>query len=182
MKKRSRRAACPAAKTAKAATRRNGGNQQKKSSAALNSTATAAASDDYPFTPTTTFEEVRADLQQFATERDWAQYHTPRNLALALVGEVGEVAELFQWLPDAQCMVGLPSWDAEKREALADELSDVLTYLLRLATVCHVDLPTAVRRKLEKNRAKYPADLVRGSAKKYNEYKAAARAAAGLHS
>ncbi|GBF90852.1 hypothetical protein Rsub_03706 [Raphidocelis subcapitata] len=126
-------------------------------------------------------EEVRARISSFAEERDWRQYHTPRNLLLALVGEVGEAAEIFQWRPDSELAPGLPSFEAREREHLGEELSDVLLYLVRLADVCGVDLAAAVVDKLGKNAAKYPADKCRGRADKYSAYvelKAAAKQAA----
>ena len=106
---------------------------------------------------------------------DWDQFHTPRNLALALVGEVGELCELFQWTSDANPPT---SWPEAKRQNLREELADVATYLVRLADKCDVDLPAAIAGKLQKNARKYPASLVRGSSKKYTEYSAEAAAAA----
>uniref|UniRef100_A0A8C5N1T2 dCTP pyrophosphatase 1 n=1 Tax=Leptobrachium leishanense TaxID=445787 RepID=A0A8C5N1T2_9ANUR len=105
---------------------------------------------------------------QFTRERNWNQFHQPRNLLLALVGEVGEVSELFQW--QGEVAEGLPGWSAPQREALSHELSDVLIYLLELAEKCRVDLPQAVLAKMELNAKKYPASRVQGSAKKYTEY------------
>ncbi|KAK1151928.1 dCTP pyrophosphatase 1 [Acipenser oxyrinchus oxyrinchus] len=113
-------------------------------------------------------EDIRQLQAQFTDERDWNQYHQPRNLLLALVGEVGEVAELFQWKGEVE--EGLPDWSEQERMALSHELSDVLIYLVELAEKCHVDLPRAVLEKMELNRIKYPASKVRGSAKKYTEY------------
>ena len=113
---------------------------------------------------------LRDRLRCFAKQREWDQFHTPRNIALALVGEVGELCELFQWRGDAGAPEGLGCWDEKKRDALGDELADVLLYLVRLSDKCGVDLPAVTARKLSRNAAKYPADLVRGSSKKYNEY------------
>ncbi|XP_073491400.1 dCTP pyrophosphatase 1 [Aquarana catesbeiana] len=110
-------------------------------------------------------EEIRQRQAQFTAERDWNKFHQPRNLLLALVGEVGEVAELFQW--QGEVSEGLPSWSQSQRESLSHELSDVLIYLLELAEKCHVDLPRAVLAKMELNAKKYPAARVQGSAKKY---------------
>ena len=121
---------------------------------------------------------IRQRLREFAVQRDWDQFHTPRNIALALVGEIGELAECFQWKGDAGCTAGLPDWEPKKKEALSEELADCLLYLIRLADKCGVDLPAATERKLAKNAAKYPASLVRGSAKKYNEYDPAMTSAA----
>ena len=96
---------------------------------------------------------------------------TPRNLVLAMVGEVGELAEIFQWKPDGSCPPGLGCWKDEKLVHLGEEMADVLLYLLRLADRCGIDLPMAAQRKLQINGIKYPASKVRGRSKKYNEYK-----------
>ncbi|XP_032093479.1 dCTP pyrophosphatase 1 [Thamnophis elegans] len=122
----------------------------------------------FRFSTNPTLEDIRSLQSAFAAERGWGRYHQPRNLLLALVGEVGELAELFQWRDEAP--EGLPGWETSEREALSDELSDVLIYLVALANKCHVDLPTAALRKIEKNRLKYPAKRVYGSSKKYTEY------------
>ena len=114
--------------------------------------------------------QLRERLRDFAKERDWDQFHTPRNICLALVGEVGELAECFQWKGDAGAAAGLPGWEDAKREHLGEELADVLLYLVRLADKCDIDLAAAADRKLAKNAAKYPAAKVRGSSLKYNEY------------
>ncbi|CAM4678628.1 unnamed protein product, partial [Lepidochelys kempii] len=100
----------------------------------------------------------------------WGQFHQPRNLLLALVGEVGEVAELFQWRAEPAAGAGLPGWAPGERAALAEELSDVLLYLVSLAQQCRVDLPRAALRKLDRNRARYPAHRAHGSARKYTHY------------
>lgn len=114
-------------------------------------------------------EAIRKLHDDFATERDWDQFHSPRNILLALVGEVGEIAEHFQWKADSQCQLGLLEWTLEQREALGEELSDVLIYLVRLADRCRIDLSRAVLQKMEKNRLKYPVEKAKGCAKKYNE-------------
>ncbi|XP_041038127.1 glutamyl-tRNA(Gln) amidotransferase subunit B, mitochondrial [Carcharodon carcharias] len=124
--------------------------------------------EEFTFSPEPNLEQIRRLHADFVNERDWNQYHQPRNLLLALVGEVGETAELFQWRGEVK--EGLPDWTAKEVEALSNELSDVLIYLVRLAEKCRIDLPRAVLRKVELNGQKYPADLVRGSAKKYTEY------------
>ncbi|KAM7149568.1 dCTP pyrophosphatase 1-like [Molossus nigricans] len=107
---------------------------------------------------------------EFAAERDWDQldqFHQPRNLLLALVGEVGELAELFQWKPDEE--PGPQAWPPKERAALQEELSDVLIYLVALAARCRVDLPQAVLSKMDTNRRRYPAHLSRGSSRKYTD-------------
>ncbi|XP_070684292.1 glutamyl-tRNA(Gln) amidotransferase subunit B, mitochondrial [Pempheris klunzingeri] len=123
----------------------------------------------FTFSPEPTVEDIRRMQAEFTDERDWNQFHQPRNLLLAMVGEVGEVAELFQWR--GEVAEGLPDWTESEREQLAHELSDVLIYLVELAEKCHIDLPQAVLRKMALNRLKYPASKVHGSAKKYTEYK-----------
>jgi dCTP diphosphatase len=118
-----------------------------------------------------TLEDLRREQAEFVAERDWAQFHTPRSLALALVGEVGELCETLQWRSDEGTRPGLPGWTDDERVAFEDELADVLSYVIRMADVAGVDLPAATRRKLAKNRAKYPAEMVRGSAAKYSQYR-----------
>lgn len=115
---------------------------------------------------------LRGRLRSFAVEREWDQFHTPRNIMLALVGEVGELAECFQWRGDAGSACPGTDWEAKKVDALGEEMADVLLYLVRLADKCGVDLAAVTSRKLQKNAHKYPADLVRGSSKKYTEYAA----------
>ena len=113
-------------------------------------------------------EDLKLLLRTFSKERDWDKFHTPKNLALALVGEVGELAEIFQWEEAREA--GLPEFSAEKRNHLGEELSDVLLYLIRLSDRCGIDLGTAVLKKMEKNRQKYPAELVKGKSSKYTSY------------
>ena len=122
-----------------------------------------------PYLPPMKPESLRdlADrLRQFAAERDWEQFHSPKNLSMALLVEVAEIAEHFQWLSEQQSR----EVDGAKREEVAHELADSLIYLVRLADQLGVDLLEAAERKLALNEAKYPADKVRGSPKKYSEY------------
>ena len=111
-----------------------------------------------------TFEELRVRLREFAEDREWEQFHTPRNLALALVGEVGELAELFQWRTDDEIRV--LAGEPEGMRAVADELADVLFYLVRLADVLGITLESAATEKLVANGVRYAAEDVRGSAAK----------------
>lgn len=92
-------------------------------------------------------------LAEFARERDWDRFHTPRNLLLALTGEVGELTEIFQWLTDAQAEAIMSSAQAEH---VRQEVADVFLYLMRLAMVLGIDLDAAVRAKIEMNAQKYP--------------------------
>lgn len=105
---------------------------------------------------------LRDKLRAFAAERDWEQFHSPKNLSMALMVEVAELMEHFQWLTEAQS-ADLPQ---ETRQAVSEELADILLYLVRLSDRLGVDLKVAAEHKLEKNAAKYPAEQVRGSAKK----------------
>jgi NTP pyrophosphatase (non-canonical NTP hydrolase) len=116
----------------------------------------------------TTVRQLQILLAAFAEARDWGQFHTPRNLALALVGEVGELSALLQWLSDEEVEVWLN--DERGREKLAAEMADVFAYLLRLADVVNVDLAAALRSKTLLNEARYPQDRARGSSAKYTQY------------
>ncbi|KAM5227356.1 dCTP pyrophosphatase 1 [Ctenodactylus gundi] len=126
-----------------------------------------ATPGSFQFSPEPTLEDIRRLHAEFAAERDWDQFHQPRNLLLALVGEVGELAELFQWKSDVE--PGPQAWPPREREALQEELSDVLIYLVALAARCQVDLPQAVLSKMDTNRRRYPVHLSRGSARKYTD-------------
>jgi dCTP diphosphatase len=106
-------------------------------------------------------------LSTFARERDWEQFHSPKNLVMALTGEVGELAEVFQWMTDHESK-GAAS-NPKTAQAVQDELADVLLYLVRLADVLGVDLNAAVQAKIRTNAIKYPADKARGSSAKYTE-------------
>ena len=110
--------------------------------------------------------ELAEELQRFAAERDWEQFHSPKNLAMALSVEVAEIAEHFQWLTEAQSR----ELDVTKSDEVAAELADALIYLVRLADQLGVDLHQATIKKLALTAQKYPADKVRGSARKYSEY------------
>ncbi|MFM9968733.1 MAG: nucleotide pyrophosphohydrolase [Burkholderiales bacterium] len=94
-------------------------------------------------------------IEAFARPRGWLAFHSPKNLAMALTGEVGELVELFQWLTEAQSATAMN--DAKQAERIGEELADVTIYLVRLASVLGVDLDVAVRDKLAKNALKYPA-------------------------
>jgi dCTP diphosphatase len=112
-------------------------------------------------------EKLQAALAAFAHARDWEQFHSPKNLAMAISGEVGELVEIFQWLTEEQSR--LCTDNNETAHAVADELADVLMYTVRLADVLGIDLNEAISRKLAKNNEKYPVDKARGSSKKYDK-------------
>ncbi|XP_057437162.1 uncharacterized protein LOC130729421 [Lotus japonicus] len=118
-----------------------------------------------------TLDMLKQIMAQFAKERDWERFHSPRNLLLALVGEVGELSEIFQW--KGEVPKGLPDWKEEEKVHLGEELSDVLLYLVRLSDMCGVDLGKAALRKVELNAIKYPAAKVCKEMKEDSEIPAA---------
>lgn len=112
-------------------------------------------------------EELRNKLRHFASERDWDQFHSPKNLSMALVSEVAELVEHFQWLTEEQSR----NLTSEKLTEVELEIADIQIYLVRLADKLNIDVMAAVEKKLAINARKYPSDRVRGSSKKYSEYK-----------
>lgn len=112
------------------------------------------------------FIAIRDYLRDFAEQRDWTQFHNPKNLAMALAVEAAEIMEHFQWVADGEATTLEP----ERLAAVADEIADVQLYLIRLADRLNIDIAQAVAIKAQKNEAKYPADKVRGSSRKYTEY------------
>lgn len=113
-------------------------------------------------------EQLRDALRAFAAERDWDQFHSPKNLSMALTVEAGELQEHFQWLSEAASS----ALAGEELAAVGAEMADVFIYLVRLADKLGVDLLQVAAAKLEVNARRYPADQVRGSARKYCEFKA----------
>ena len=113
----------------------------------------------------TDLEHLRDQIRDFAAARDWDQFHSPKNLAMALSVESAELLEIFQWLTEEQSR----ALSAEAKAAAADEIADVLIYLVRLADKLEVDPIAAANRKLVANERKYPADKSRGNNKKYTE-------------
>ena len=109
--------------------------------------------------------KIRDELRAFAAERDWDQFHSPKNLACALAVEAAELLEPFQWLTEDQSR----SLEHTQRAAVTDELADVQIYLIRLADKLEVDLLQAVREKMARNAEKYPASAFKGSARKYSD-------------
>jgi dCTP diphosphatase len=105
-------------------------------------------------------------LRRFAAERDWDQFHSPKNLAMALTSESGELSAEFQWLTEPESRSPTP----EQVVRIRAECADVLIYLVRLADTLNIDLIVAAHEKIDENERKYPADKVRGSAKKYTDY------------
>ncbi|WP_433462700.1 nucleotide pyrophosphohydrolase [Spirillospora sp. CA-128828] len=111
-------------------------------------------------------EELQEELRRFAHERDWEQFHTPKNLAMALAGEIGELLALLQWKTPQESASIMN--DPEESAAIRDEMADVFSYLLRLADVLDIDLPSAVNAKIQENQSRYPVSKSRGNALKYS--------------
>ena len=111
-------------------------------------------------------DNLKTRLREFAEERDWDQFHSPKNLSMALIAEAAELVEHFQWLTQEQSS-NLP---ADKVEPVEQELADILLYLVRISDKLGIDLIEAANKKVEVNKEKYPVDEVKGSARKYNEY------------
>ena len=111
-------------------------------------------------------EDLRAKINAFVTERDWAQFHTPKNLAMAMIVEAAELVEHFQWDTPQESQHLTP----EKREAVSHELADTFVYLLRLAEVLKIDLIEAANQKITLNALKYPVEKAKGSNAKYTQY------------
>ena len=112
-----------------------------------------------------TLERLRDRLRAFADARDWNQFHTPKNLAIALSVEAGELLEHFQWISGKDSLTLPPDKVAE----IEQEMADVLLYLIRLADTLNVDLVCAADKKIDTNARKYPVEKSRGSSKKYTE-------------
>jgi dCTP diphosphatase len=111
-------------------------------------------------------DRIQEALRAFANERDWEQFHHPKNLAMALAGEVGELVEIYQWLTDLESR-NAPN-DPQVANATKAELADILIYTLRLADVMRIDLDHAVTEKIEANAARYPVSTARGTARKHS--------------
>ena len=106
-------------------------------------------------------------IRLFALERDWDRFHSPKNLSMALIAEAAELLEHFQWATEEQSY----ALDPARLQAVKHEIADVFIYLIRLSDRLDIDLLSAAREKLELNKEKYPADKVRGDARKYSDYK-----------
>jgi len=111
-------------------------------------------------------DDLNRRLKAFAQERDWEQFHNPKNLVMALAGECGELLEHFQWLSEAQSA----ALSGEKKAAVALEMADILIYLIRCSERLDIDLVGAAYRKIAINESRYPAEKVRGEARRAEEY------------
>lgn len=113
----------------------------------------------------TDIQALQAALRAFASEREWEQFHSPKNLAAALSVEAAELLEHFQWLTEEQSR----SMPDDKRDAVAEEVADVFLYLIQLSDKLGIDPLDAARKKLQLNAIKYPVERAKGTSKKYSE-------------
>ena len=111
-------------------------------------------------------QELNERLLRFARERDWEQFHSPKNLCMALAGETGELLEHFQWLTEEQSI----ALDEDKKEAVALEMADIFIYLVRLSERLDINLLDAAWQKIAINEKRYPVEQVRGDARRAEEY------------
>jgi dCTP diphosphatase len=116
--------------------------------------------------PADSLNDLTARIREFAEERDWEQFHSPKNLSMALIVEAAELVEHFQWLSQQQS----EELDAERHDAVSLEMADVLIYLVRMADRLDIDLLEAARKKIQINAKKYPVTLAKGKADKYTRY------------
>jgi len=131
--------------------------------AAPNSLVTMAAQND----STTTLAELKSRVLAFARERDWEQFHAPKNLSMALAAEAGELMEHFLWItPEASRALVV---DPVKRAKIAEELADVVIYALEFANVAQIDVAAAIESKMAANSLKYPVEKAKGRSDKYTE-------------
>ena len=121
---------------------------------------------DKPATPIVDLHSLQDALRSFSAAREWEKFHTPKNLAMAISGEAGELLEVFQWLTDEQSVTLADS--ETDRTSIGHELADILIYVARLADVLDIDLDEAVGTKLHINEARYPIHLSKGNSIKYN--------------
>ncbi len=115
---------------------------------------------------TDSLDNLRNRINTFVAERDWAQFHTPKNLSMAMIVEAAELVEHFQW----DTPIESQQLSAQKREAVSHELADTFVYLLRIAEVLNIDLIEAANQKITLNALKYPIEKAKGSNAKYTEY------------
>lgn len=115
---------------------------------------------------TDSLQNLRQRINTFVEERDWAQFHSPKNLAMAMIVEAAEVVEHFQWMTEADSR----QLDDAIKNQVGQELADTFVYLMRIAEVCGIDLIAAANAKIDLNAQKYPADKCKGSNAKYTEY------------
>ncbi len=115
----------------------------------------------------TSFQEVKDLIAEFVAERDWEQFHSPKNLSMSIAIEAAELMEHFQWMPGT--LSSHVSSDRRDLEDISDELADIMTYCLNLANVLDIDISTAMKNKMKKNCEKYPVIKSKGRSTKYDQ-------------
>lgn len=113
-------------------------------------------------------QKLNADIETFVNEREWDQFHSVKNLSMALSVESSELLEIFQWMPEQDS--NKVKNDTKVMQKVEDEVADIFLYLMRIVSKTDIDLEKVVRAKMKKNAEKYPASIVKGSSKKYDEY------------
>ena len=114
-------------------------------------------------------KRLQQAILRFAAEREWQQFHDPKNLAMAVAVEAGELMDHFRWVPNDRALAALAALDdARTREGVEDEAADVMILLLEFASVCGIDIARAVERKMERNAVRYPVALAKGRAVKHD--------------
>ena len=116
----------------------------------------------------TTLADLKHSISQFVDERDWLQFHDPKNLVMAMTSEVGELADHFRWVNNNESHDLATS--PENAKDVADELADILMFAIEFASVCKIDIASAIAGKLEQNALRYPIEKSKGSSKKYNRF------------
>lgn len=116
--------------------------------------------------PTNELMELKLRLRAFAQQRDWEKFHNPKNLVMALSGEVGELCEVFQWLSTDECS----NLTKDRLSDVSNEIADVFLYLLRLSDVLGIDLMSVAQEKIKINETRYPVELSKGNSKKYTQF------------
>jgi len=119
-----------------------------------------------PSSPASDIARLQQAILRFAAEREWQQFHDPKNLAMAVAVEAGELMDHFRWVPNDRALAALD--DARTRAGVEDEAADVMILLLEFASVCGIDIARAVERKLERNAGRYPVELARGRGVKWD--------------
>lgn len=112
--------------------------------------------------------KLKENLAEFAQQRDWGKFHSPKNLSMAIANEAGELLELFQWLTEKESADSKNSTSI--KEQVSHELADIVMNVIRLADILEINMSSAIESKFIINNEKYPADKVKGSAKKYTQY------------
>ena len=121
----------------------------------------------------TTIQQIKDSVMEFITEREWQPFHDPKNVAMALASEVGELLDLFRWVKSDQAFKLLE--DKETLSSVREELADIAMFIFDFATICDIDLTEAVNEKMRLNAKRYPIEKARGLAKKYTQLGDAAR-------